>query len=470
MATIIQDRRDGALGSALEVWPALAGIVKLLAQLMFGATLFLIPFRLRVILLARPSVPVYRDYTDLLLFASDACLLATLALWALHLRLAPRRVQGGPRFMWIPIAGIALVGGISIFASVDPTLSIYHAIRLLLLATLYGYILTERVSLSAVSAPLALSMALQSVVALAQTVQQHSLGLSALQELELDPAWSGVSVVAAGATRSLRAYGLADHPNILGGCFAFGLLLLAAWAGGSKTNWRAWAYPLFALGALGLFLTFSRSAWLAFAAGLMVIALAFWRSDRRALRRCLGLVFSASVLLAPFVWRDAAYLGARLNQDDAFTQVPVEARSLSERDRLIESVARIFAEHPWLGVGIGALPSAEQIRYPDFAAFNANYQPAHNVLLDVAAETGLGGAGLYSVLLVAPWLALWRQRRRLTWSPALAGTSALLLALTLVGWFDYYPWLLAPGRLWQWLAWGLWAVAYQSALEVRARA
>src|SRR5207302_9516170 len=101
---------------------------------------------------------------------------------------------------------------------------------------------------------------------------------------------------------------------------------------------------------------------------------------------------------------------------------------------------------------------------------NANYQPAHIVVLDVAAETGVGGALLYSILLLAPWLALWRDRACLEWSPALIGASALLLALGLVGLFDYYLWLLAPGRLWQWLAWGLWAVAYQSALRSRAGA
>src|SRR5207249_2308667 len=117
------------------------------------------------------------------------------------------------------------------------------------------------------------------------------------------------------------------------------------------------------------------------------------------LRRGVGLVFAAAMLLLPFVWRDAGFLGARLDQADAFTQVSIEARSLSERDRLSESVARIVSEHPMLGIGIGALPRAEQLRYPDFAAFNASYQPAHVVLLDVAAETGLVGALVYAVLL-----------------------------------------------------------------------
>jgi len=39
----------------------------------------------------------------------------------------------------------------------------------------------------------------------------------------------------------------------------------------------------------------------------------------------------------------------------------------------------------------------------------------------------------------------------------------VLLAIYVVGLFDYYTWVLAPGRLWQWLAWGLWASFYTSA-------
>jgi hypothetical protein len=56
------------------------------------------------------------------------------------------------------------------------------------------------------------------------------------------------------------------------------------------------------------------------------------------------------------------------------------------------------------------------------------------------------------------------NRARLTWSPALVRMSAILLAITLVGFFDYYTWLLVPGRLWQWTTWGLWSIVYGKAV------
>ncbi|MCK4898939.1 MAG: hypothetical protein KAS38_09185, partial [Anaerolineales bacterium] len=94
-----------------------------------------------------------------------------------------------------------------------------------------------------------------------------------------------------------------------------------------------------------------------------------------------------------------------------------------------------------------------------------DYQPPHFALLEVAAETGIFGALFYFLAMVAPWLAVWLNRDRLDLTPSFLGTSAVLAAITIVGFFDYYTWLLAPGRIWQWLIWGLWASEYQFLLE-----
>src|SRR5207247_10780346 len=126
----------------------------------------------------------------------------------------------------------------------------------------------------------------------------------------------------------------------------------------------------------------------------------------------------------------------------------------------IGCASRVFAAHRPCGVGVGAWPAATFVSVPGLDAY---YQPAHIALLDAAAETGTLGGLLYLVLVLAPWLALFANRGRLRLTPLLIGASGLLLALSVVGVFDYYTWLLAPGRLWQWLAWGLWAVAYHAA-------
>ncbi len=458
------ERVDEIVSARPLVATHLANASQLAARFCFGATVVLIPFRMRAVLLAQSVEPVYRDYTDVLVFASDLFLLATLAPWSISLLAQPRRVKTGPLFLSIPMVGLTALAALSVISSVDPLISLDHVVRLVLLAAFYLYTLNE-VVFDDLVVPVALMVTIQAIVGIAQVLQQHSLGLTNMQELELNPAWSGVSIVLADGVRSLRAYGLTDHPNILGGCLAFGLLVIGAWYASAKTRRDAIVAAVFALGAVALLVTFSRSAWIAFAGGFVFCIIVFLKTrQREPIARWLSLVSAALILLLPFIWNDLPFLGVRLNANDAFAQVTLENRSITERDNLAQATFQIWSEHPLFGVGVGALPEAQRIRYPNRDDFGADYQPAHFVLLDVAAETGVFGALFYLVAMVAPWFALWWNRKRLTFSSALIGISGVLLAVTLVGFFDYYTWLLAPGQLWQWLVWGAWGAVYSKYL------
>lgn len=431
----------------------------IVARLAFAATIVLIPFNLRLVLVSRPVPPIYRDYTDVLLFASDIFLLATLMGWLASLALAPRQVRRGPWFLTFPIAGMIVVGISSAIFSVDPILSLYHSVRLIVLGGLYFFILNEIQSITDLLVPGAIQVMIQSIIGIAQFLQQHSLGLQALGELELDPAWNSVSIVWFGKQIALRAYGLTAHPNILGGCLAFALILLALWHIETSPNRRGVFAILFGVGALALLFTFSRAAWLALGAAILLMFLMFWRA--RHLQPALALValmLATLILLVPFAWSNAGYLGVRLNPNEP-SMFTGENRAVVEREALNTAANKIFSDHALTGIGLGALPVSLRNTFPDFPF---DYQPAHVVLLDAAAETGIFGALFYFMALSAPWIALFANRRRLNFSPALIGVSGLLLAITVVGFFDYYTWLLAPGRLWQWSAWGLWGTIYQS--------
>jgi O-antigen ligase len=173
------------------------------------------------------------------------------------------------------------------------------------------------------------------------------------------------------------------------------------------------------------------------------------------------LAAAVTILVLPFAWQNASFLGVRLDPT-APSMASGENRSTVERGALNGAGAAIFLEHPAGGVGLGAFPLALKTARPDFPF---DYQPAHIALLEVAAETGAAGALFYAALLIAPWLAIWRRRGRLRADPAtlaLIGASATLLALTVAGFFDYYTWVLVPGRLWQWLGWGMWGTAFQN--------
>jgi O-antigen ligase len=425
------------------------------ARLAFALTVILIPVRYRFVLLEQSIPPVYADYTDLLLFIADIFLLATLVLWAISFLFSPRKMTPGPRHVWIPLAGLTAAGWISIIASLNPLLSLYHSIRLMALFAFYLFVVNEIHSVNWIIVPVGLQAAGEAVVAIAQFIAQRSVDLQRFGELVLNPAWTGVSVVVANGVRLLRAYGLSDHPNILGGCLAFASLILLAAYFHQPTRSMALIFLLPALPAL--LVTFSRSAWLAFLAGAAFIVFPemIYRG-RKTIRYLSWLALAGIVLLAPFILAYARFFGVRLGANNSFNTPTVEQQSLGERVLLMNYAAPIFLQHPLTGVGLGVSPLAFKAYYPQFPVA---YEPVHFALFDAALETGVFGAVFYLALIVLPFVIFCRQRQSFLSNPLTVAAAALLCSVTVAGFFDYYTWMLTAGRLWLYLALGLWAVA-----------
>ena len=106
-------------------------------------------------------------------------------------------------------------------------------------------------------------------------------------------------------------------------------------------------------------------------------------------------------------------------------------------------------------MGLGAAPYALKAEDPGFTLAP---EPPHLAGIDAAVETGLPGGIIYLILVMAPFVTYFMGRRSLMADPAATGAIALLLAIAVVSLFDHYAWTLGPGRLWQWLGWGVWAV------------
>jgi O-antigen ligase len=447
-----------------------AGILLRLSYASLGVMIVLIPFRYRWVLQDRPHPPVYPDFTNLFLVAAELPLLVTLALWLASLGLRPRRISLHPHALSYPLAALVGVATLSFLSSADPALSLYHAGKMLLLFGLYLYLINEIHSLWLLIAPAGMQILLQSVVAVAQVLRQHSIGLSTLQELSLDPTVKGISIVWTGGVRTLRAYGLTSHPNLLGGCLALALIFLAAGVLQSRTHWRLCFGGLFGLGTLALLLTFSRAAWLGLLAGLTCISIwaIAWRK-KDAILKLTGLYGGTFILLLPFLWSAAPLLASRVNLDGSFHSPTPENQSIHERMILFGQAWTILLRHPLAGTGLGAFPEALQQAVPDNPF---DYQPPHMVLMEVAAETGFPGGVIYLGILVIPWALLFQSRKKLGYSPVFSpglslefvAASGALLAITIISFLDYYPWLSNQGRMWQWLIWGVWASFYQTSM------
>ena len=426
------------------------------ARFFFALTVALIPLRWRLDVWTRPMFPLYADYTGFHLFASDFSLLYMIVLWVCSFLLEPRTLKAGNALIWLCLVGMVIAGWVSVLGSEDSILSRYHAVRLTALLFFYLYLVNEIHSPLWVIAPVSLGIMLQSMIALVQFFAQSSIGLQAFGEHVLDPARSGVSIVPLDGIRLLRAYGLSDHPNILGGCIAFGLVLLLAATLYGKDRLPLLASSIFMISFPALLATFSRSAWIGLivAGSFMVVGEALvrkWDSIKR------GIVLGAlSLCIAfPFLIQNDAAFQARVNSGDISQDDPMKERAF-----LMQAGNTLFVEHSAIGVGLGAAPIAMKKRFEDFPL---NFQPPHYAVLNAAMETGVIGGIFYLLLSFIPviaFLSRWRSNINNAW---LMGSFALLLAISVVSLFDYYTWMYAPGRLWQWLGWGLFSAAWTKA-------
>lgn len=450
----------GASRAGVSGWDraAVGEIADRLAWLAFAVLVLVSPFRAHVTIAQRPLPPVYEAYTDMVVAWSEVALVAVLAAWLIGIALRPRPLTFGPVALALPLGGLLALSWVAAAFSVDPALAAWNALGLTLVGAVALYVVNEVNRLERFVPLVALAILVQAVIALAQVAGQSSVGLAVLGEHAVTPATAGASVVAsADGTRFLRGYGLADHPNVLGGILAAGGLAVGLASIRLRAPRAILPAAVVIVASVALFVTFSRSAWLAAAVGgLVAVAMLAARRDGAAVRRVgvLGAISAAGVLLVAIPL--APYLATRLEpgRDD----VALEARSVDERAALATAAMRVVAAHPITGVGAGVLPTAIRAAEPDFAF---SYQPAHLVPLTVAAEVGLAGGAAWIVAAVAAWILAWRVRR--TWTRELVAASAAVAALTVVSLFDYYPWTFPAGRIWWWLALALWVVAWRRA-------
>ncbi|MGD2146019.1 MAG: O-antigen ligase family protein [Anaerolineae bacterium] len=330
---------------------------------------------------------------------------------SLGLTWALARLLECPRRPWVwGRAGVALpLLGLTAIMVFSLELTIDHRTLVILLSlalvwSIYLFVVNEK---PALSLPLALVVLVQGTVAIGQFISQRNLGVSLLGEPVLDPQLSGIAVVWARGRRWLRAYGLTGHPSVLGATLAVLLLLLADDIGEAR-GWRQVGYTLVAsIGALGLLTTFSRSAWLAFAMGLLLWFLRRTigkqqagrsQNERAPLRR--------SQFLVPVL---AAAVFLLLHHDLVASrffhlETPIEARSIRERQQDLSLAIQLIRQHPWRGVGANNYLVAVR-------ALEPNSRTVHNVPLLTAAELGLPGAALWVWLgltgLLHPVSAAW---------------------------------------------------------------
>lgn len=181
-----------------------------------------------------------------------------------------------------------------------------------------------------------------------------------------------------------RAVGLSVETNSWGTVSAFLVLLALGYIAYYRRRNRrltvlAGAVALTAL--TSLILTFSRGAWLAFGASLVLLLLF------RVLAGRIGWQQVLAVVVAGAVGAGVLFAFAPKVQERFLSAFSYE----SNRDRVVvwEASLRMIADHPWLGVGGGGFPAVYDEYRTDGRTHTMSF--AHNIVLQIAAEFGILG-------------------------------------------------------------------------------
>lgn len=362
-------------------------------------------------------------------------------LWAV----ARARTPSRPSWRWgrwpvaVPVFAFGMLALLRSWPIHVPRTAVIVALSVALFWMIYAYTL-QAGSMHWVVTVLSVVILIQGVVAVAQFLAQRSLGLTWLGELSLIPEVRGVSVVEAAGQRWLRAYGLTGHPNVLGGHLGVGLLVCLGALPSASTSRRYWLGLCIIGGGLGLFATFSRSAWLGTFTGLVywLVVIRFWRrlNWRASRTRWVAATVSVAIVVGALVL--VIGYGELIQTRLSASGSELESNSLRERERDLKQAWGLVRQVPFKGVGTGYYVEALWSNVGDKGP--PAFQHVHNIPLLVAAEMGIGGALLWLWLLGGPVLEgmvkvnRWPEKCQIE----LASYAAAFVVLFVVALFDSY--------------------------------
>ncbi|MFF0077547.1 O-antigen ligase family protein [Streptomyces sp. NPDC005494] len=285
------------------------------------------------------------------------------------------------------------------------------------------------------------------VLLLVRDARDFRILTGALVLLALVQGTTGIHQYATGSGASymgedIRAVGTFGPGDVMGMATVVGYGLVAAAAYALRTpagvpRWvRPWAPVTAALLVVPLALSFSRGAWIATAAGaLVVIALTGFRQAVRAL----AVLGAAGVVLVGGFGVGSEMISQRLTSITQVASAP--DRSVNDRYTMWAAAEGMWREHPAAGVGLKGFPAHRDAHASiglsagsDTAGAGQEFrrQPLlspHNMYLLVLSEQGLIGltalAGSWAALLAAGVHRLLSARKR--------GSAAVDCGLAAVG-------------------------------------
>ena len=276
----------------------------------------------------------------------------------------------------------------------------------------------------------------QAILGIIQFHMQHSLGLRLLGEYIAPLGTPGMATIDVG-TKIIRAYGTFPHPNVLAG-FLLITLIFGYWLVSYETYKKGVFIGLTnILLLIAIFLTFSRTVWLA--ASLVTVSFIIYSIRNSRILRIY--MFSSIVSCATILILWHKLLLSRV------TGV-VASNSYVDRGTYNNLAWEVIKSHPWLGTGWGNyIPTLIHM----FHMQPWQYQPPHNLYIYIAASMGLPLAGLFIYFLIRVFIsAVKAQNSSLRFT-----LLVLALSLFFISNFDHFLGTIQQGQLMYALSLGL---------------
>jgi len=365
--------------------------------------LFTLPWQTRWIFRAGTIQGGVSEYLSYSLYATDILAIALLILAAYHYwrQRPPRGFRRADRIKGIIAAAVGMYFAFSIVNAPDHSLAEFIVLRMTLaLAT--ARLLLLFADKAAAALWLIAGLLPAAWLAVWQFLSQSTFAnkwLGLAKHFASEPGTSVIERYPVGQLpeRWLRAYGSFDHPNMLGGAMVVGLIfslwLLSEWYyRKEKESLRSLLYLIIASLSAGLFVSFSRGAWVGLFLGAAVsVLVTVWLKRWQELRPWLVGLAIVAVIFGFFAipYRDLAI--SRFAANDR-----LETKSTSERLASYKQGVAIFKMRPWLGVGPGNYVPALTLVEPGQPSWY--YQPAHSTYLLLLSEFGILGLLLLIIL------------------------------------------------------------------------
>jgi putative inorganic carbon (hco3(-)) transporter len=330
------------------------------------------------------------------------CLLATLC--AELLRDRPIRILRDPSINFVFGVYLFFATG-SMLAANSPKLAFFQWLASIQAFAVFLFLLNYLNSpqrLKIFVAGLLIGLGLQASIAIVQVERPGLLDLSSLGAAEeeedvitngsvdLPDVDTGTTFISGEITH--RPTGLLIHPNVLALYLVLTIPVAAAvWLSFPEWHFQVLALVTFALGVVALYLSLSRSGWIALGGALGIAAFLIWRWKQLAISR-----FKRHIVILACL---ALVVAVGLKTDRILSRMRDTAdEALDFRRDLTVMAVRMIVDHPFLGVGLNSFVSTAE-PYDATGMTRLKVYPVHNTFLLEMSETGLPG-GLVFIALV----------------------------------------------------------------------